>query len=54
MELIDRYLHSVRQYLPDAQQDDIIRELAENIRSQKEEERVTSAGRCAKTKSKQC
>jgi len=37
MELIDRYLHAVKQYLPEAQQDDIIKELAENIRSQREE-----------------
>lgn len=37
MELLDRYLHSVRQYLPEAQQDDIIRELSENIRSQRED-----------------
>jgi hypothetical protein len=37
MELIDRYLDSVRQYLPEAQQDDIIRELAENIQSQRED-----------------
>lgn len=37
MELIDRYLHSVRQYLPERQQDDITKELAENLHSHKEE-----------------
>jgi hypothetical protein len=37
MELIDHYLHSVREYLPEAQQDDIVRELSENIRSRQEE-----------------
>jgi hypothetical protein len=37
MELIDRYLSAVKQYLPEGQQDDIIQELAENIRSQREE-----------------
>jgi hypothetical protein len=41
MELVDRYLKAIRSYLPDAQKDDIIRELSENLRSQiedKEEE----------------
>ena len=37
MELLDRYLKSVRTYLPTAQKDDIIRELSENIRSQIED-----------------
>ena len=37
MELIDRYLHAVKQHLPEGQQDDIIKELAENIHSQREE-----------------
>ncbi len=37
MELLDRYLKSVRTYLPAAQKDDIIRELSENIRSQIED-----------------
>ncbi|HEV3331326.1 MAG TPA: hypothetical protein VG096_10115 [Bryobacteraceae bacterium] len=44
MELIDRYLHSVRQYLPETQQDDIIKELSENIRSQ-QEDREAGLGR---------
>jgi hypothetical protein len=44
MELLDRYLHAVRQYLPEAQQDDIIRELSENIRSQQEDQE-TQLGR---------
>jgi hypothetical protein len=34
MELVDRYLHAVRGYLPRRDQDDIIRELGEDIRSQ--------------------
>lgn len=37
MELLDRYLHAVRYYLPDPQQDDIVKELSENIRSQMED-----------------
>jgi hypothetical protein len=34
MELVDRYLHAVRGYLPRRDQEDIIRELGEDIRSQ--------------------
>ena len=34
MELLDRYLQAVRLYLPRTQQDDILRELSEDIRSQ--------------------
>jgi hypothetical protein len=37
MELVDRYLHAVRGFLPRHDQDDIIRELGEDIRSQVEE-----------------
>lgn len=37
MELLDRYLKSIRNYLPVDQRDDIIRELEENLRSQMEE-----------------
>ncbi len=37
MELLDRYLKTVRTYLPTTQKDDIIRELSENIRSQIED-----------------
>jgi hypothetical protein len=37
MELLDRYLKTVRTYLPATQKDDIIRELSENIRSQIED-----------------
>jgi hypothetical protein len=37
MELVDRYLKTVRTYLPAAQKDDILRELLENIRSQIED-----------------
>jgi len=37
MELLDRYLKSIRTYLPEGQKDDIIRELEENLRSQMEE-----------------
>jgi hypothetical protein len=35
MDLIDRYLYAVRGFLPGSSQDDIIRELAEDIRAQK-------------------
>jgi hypothetical protein len=34
MNLIDRYLHAVRGYLPAARQDDIIRELSEDLHAQ--------------------
>jgi hypothetical protein len=34
MDLVDRYVSSVRTYLPKAQQDDIVNELSENIRAQ--------------------
>ena len=37
MELLDTYLQSVRSYLPRAQQDDIIKELSDNILSQMED-----------------
>ena len=33
MELLDRYLQAVRFFLPRAQQDDIVRELSENLHS---------------------
>lgn len=44
MELLDRYLQAVRFWLPRAQQDDIVAELAEDIRSQVEEQE-TELGR---------
>lgn len=44
MELLDRYLKSIRNYLPEGQKDDIIRELEENMRSQMEE-KETELGR---------
>jgi hypothetical protein len=34
MDLIDRYLHAVRGFLPSGSQDDIVRELGEDIRTQ--------------------
>ena len=34
MDLIDRYLHAVRTYLPRSMQDDVIGELAEDLRAQ--------------------
>jgi hypothetical protein len=37
MDLINRYLHAVRSYLPKAQQDDIIRELSANLASRVED-----------------
>jgi hypothetical protein len=37
MELVDRYLKSVGNYLPKGQKDDILRELSENIRSEVED-----------------
>lgn len=38
MEILDRYLASVRSCLPEAQRDDIVNELSENIRSQIEDQ----------------
>ena len=37
MQLLDRYLESVRSCLPEAQRDDIVNELSENLRSQIED-----------------
>ena len=37
MTLVDRYLRAVRFFLPRRQQDDIVRELAENLSSEIEE-----------------
>jgi hypothetical protein len=44
MELIDRYLHAVKFWLPNEQADDIIAELSEDIRAEMEE-RESSLGR---------
>ena len=44
MDLIDRYLVAVRRHLPRAQQDDIIQELSDSLRSEAEE-REREAGR---------
>ena len=44
MELIDRYLQSVKWALPRKQQDDVIRELSDEILSQVEE-KETALGR---------
>jgi hypothetical protein len=41
VNLIDRYLRAVRDNLPRAQQDDIINELSENLRSRFEDEETT-------------
>src|SRR5579864_2924956 len=38
MDLLDRYLQAVRFWLPRAQQDDIVAELSEDLRSQIEEQ----------------
>jgi hypothetical protein len=38
MDLLDRYLQAVRTYLPKSQQDDIIKELSENLRAQIEDQ----------------
>ena len=37
MEIVDRYLKTVGNYLPKEQKDDILRELSENIRSEVED-----------------
>ncbi|HEV3331328.1 MAG TPA: hypothetical protein VG096_10125 [Bryobacteraceae bacterium] len=44
MELLDRYLHTVKRHLPEGQHDDVTRELGENIRAQIED-RETELGR---------
>ncbi|MBA3824967.1 MAG: hypothetical protein H0X24_13860 [Ktedonobacterales bacterium] len=44
MDLLDRYIKAVKSYLPKAQQDDIIRELAANIQAQMDD-RATELGR---------
>jgi hypothetical protein len=44
MDLLDRYLQAVRTYLPKGQQDDIIKELGENLRAQIED-RESELGR---------
>lgn len=44
MELLDRYLHAVKFWLPRGQQDDIVAELSEDLRSQIEE-RESRVGR---------
>jgi hypothetical protein len=43
MELLDRYIHAVRFWLPKAQGDDIAAELSEDIRSQIEEREAALA-----------
>ena len=37
MDLFERYLHAVRSFLPKRQQDDVVRELSDDLRSQAEE-----------------
>src|SRR5258707_10336778 len=44
MQLLDRYLSSIRSCLPEAQRDDIINELSENLHSQIEDQE-TELGR---------
>jgi hypothetical protein len=41
MDLIDRYLYAVRRWLPADQQDDVIRELSDDLRSQVEDQEAT-------------
>src|SRR5260370_38440627 len=44
MDLLERYLQAVRTYLPKPQQDDILKELGENLRAQMED-KETELGR---------
>ena len=44
MDLIDRYLAAVRRQLPHDQQDDIVQELGDSLRSEAEDQE-THAGR---------
>ena len=43
MELVQRYLQAVKFLLPRAQQDDIVKELSEDIRSQMEDKEAELA-----------
>jgi hypothetical protein len=43
--LLDRYLHAVKFFLPQKKQDDIVRELSENLISQMEDRQEERAGR---------
>src|SRR3982074_1129275 len=45
MELVDRYLHAVKFWLPRNQKDDIIAELSEDLRSQIEEKESELGGK---------
>src|SRR5260370_16692936 len=44
MDLLERYLQAVRTYLPTSQQEDILKELGENLRAQMED-KETELGR---------
>ena len=44
MDLIERYLHAVKTHLPQAQQDDVVAELREDLQS-RIEERQAELGR---------
>ena len=41
MDLLERYLQAVRTYLPQSQQDDIVKELSENLRSRMEDQEAS-------------
>src|SRR5947207_10379253 len=53
MELLDRYLMAVKMFLPRAQQDDIIRELSEDIHSQVEAKETELGRRLTTSEQKQ-
>jgi len=48
MEILGRYLNTLKSALSDAQEEDIVRELSENIHSQIEEKEAEQAGRWTK------
>jgi len=49
VEVLDRYLQAVRHWLPSAQQDDILAELSEDIRSEVEEQEAAAGRRLQET-----
>ena len=54
MDLIDRYLVAVRRQLPRTLQDDIVQELADNLRSEAEEHEQAPAIRSPPTNRRRC
>ena len=54
MDLIERYLHAVKGHLPLKQQDDVVAELAEDLRSRVDERESELGRRSPRTRSWPC